>query len=219
MAKTPRAARPKTLSPPHRAAQRHLAASHPVMTRLIERIGPCTFRPNPDLFTVIVHTVISQQISVKAADSIGLRLREAAGRNGLTPAAILKLSDGQLRAAGLSAAKQRSIRTIAARIAEGTLDLAALTGQSDADVFTTLRQVPGLGPWSVDMVLIFGLGRPDILPVGDFGLRMGVKEVYELPALPSPGELEELSQPWRPYRSVATWYFWRSRGTVPQSKG
>ena len=217
MSKTSRNGRPQPLAPPHRAAIRHLTASHAVMARVIRAVGPCTFRPNPDLFTVLVNTVISQQFSVKAAMSIGQRLRESVGRRGLTPAAVRKLSDEQLRAAGLSAAKQRSIRTLATRIGDGTLDLSGLEALPDDEVSAALRTVPGIGPWSVDMVLMFGLGRPDVLPVGDFGLRMGVKEQFGLEALPTAVELEELARPWQPYRSVATWYFWRSRSIVPQS--
>jgi DNA-3-methyladenine glycosylase II len=208
---------PKTLKPPCRAAVRHLAGCHPVLARVIESVGPFTMRPNPDLFAVLVDTVISQQISVKAADSISRRLTETAGRAGLTPKAILKLSDEQLRGAGLSSAKQRSILAVAARFADGSLDPAAVLQLDDDAVAAALRTIPGIGPWSVHMILIFGLGRPDVLPVGDFGLRMGVKDLFGLAGLPGPVELEELARPWRPYRTVATWYFWRSRGTVPQS--
>src|SRR3954452_16433437 len=106
---------PKPLKPPCRAAVRHLTAAHPLLARMIETVGPFTMRPNPDLFAVLVQTVISQQISVKAAASIGRRLTEAAGRAGLTPRGVRKLPDEQLRSADLSAAKQRSIRTVAAR--------------------------------------------------------------------------------------------------------
>src|SRR5262249_62333664 len=112
MSKPSRNGRPTPLAPPHRAAIRHLTASHAVMARVIRAVGPCTFRPNPDLFTILINTVISQQISVKAAMSIGQRLREAVGRRGLTPAAVRKLPDEQLRAARLAAAEQPSIRTL-----------------------------------------------------------------------------------------------------------
>jgi DNA-3-methyladenine glycosylase II len=196
---------------------RHLAACHPVLARLIKAVGPCTLQPNPDVFSVLVQTVIAQQISTKAALSIAGRLRQAVEPNGLTPAAVAALADDQMRAAGLSAGKQRAIRAVAARFADGTLDPAALVKLADAEVSQALLSIPGIGPWSVDMVLIFALGRPDVLPVGDFGLRMGVKDQYGLAAPPGPRELEALAKPWRPHRTVATWYFWRSRGFVPQS--
>jgi DNA-3-methyladenine glycosylase II len=221
MAKAPRPAsrtrRAATPASPYRAAVRHLAASHPALARVVKAIGPCTIRPDPDLFAVLVRTVISQQISTKAARSIGQRLLAALGRRGLTPAAVLALADEALRAAGLSAAKRRSIRALAAAAADGTLDLAALPRMDDAAVRAALLPIHGIGPWSVDMILIFGLGRLDVLPVGDLGLRMGVKELYGLAAPPGPRELEELAEAWRPYRTIATWYFWRSRGFVPQS--
>jgi DNA-3-methyladenine glycosylase II len=194
-----------------------LTARHPVFARVVAAVGPCTLRPNSDLFAVLVQTVISQQISTKAARSIGSRLAEAVGGAGLSPAAVLALSDKSLRAAGLSAGKQRSIRAVAASVADGTLDLKALAIMDDEAVRAALLPIHGIGPWSVDMILIFGLGRMDVLPVGDLGLRMGVMDQLGLPALPGPRELEELAEPWRPYRSVATWYFWRSRGFVPQS--
>ncbi len=221
MARTPRPASrrrtPKLPAPPYRAAVRHLAASDPTLARLVEMVGPCTFRPRPDLFAVLVQTVISQQISTKAADSIARRLLEAVGPAGLTPAAVLALTEDELRAAGLSGGKQRAIRAVAARVADGALDLGALAGLDDAAVRAALLPIPGIGPWSVDMVLIFGLGHTDVLPVGDFGLRAGVKEAFGLAGLPGPRELEGLAEAWRPYRTIATWYLWRSRGFVPQS--
>ncbi len=217
MPKTP--TRPRELARRYLAAERHLAAAHPSLARVIAAVGPCTLRPNPDLFHVLTQTVIAQQISTKAAAAIGRRFDEALGKRGRVPAAVLARSDDELRAAGLSAAKLRSIRAIAERVADGTLDLADLARMADADVAAALRSIPGLGPWSVDMVMIFGLGRLDVLPVGDLGFRFGVRDLLGLPAAPSPKELEELAAPWRPYRTIATWYFWRSRGFVPQSAG
>ena len=210
--------RPRELAHRYRTAERHLSAAHPELERIIRTVGPCTLRPNPDLFFVLTQTVISQQISTKAAIAIGRRFDEVLGTRGRSPAAVLARTDVELRAAGLSAAKLRSIRGIATRVADGTLDLRAVPTMPDADVATVLRSIPGLGPWSVDMVLIFGLGRLDVLPVGDLGFRFGVRDMLGLKAAPSPAELEELATPWRPYRTIATWYFWRSRGFVPQSE-
>jgi DNA-3-methyladenine glycosylase II len=202
---------------PYRAAARHLTNRHAALAKLVKAVGACTLRPNPDLFAVLVRTVISQQISTKAALSIGARLTAALEPNGLTPATVLALSDADLRAAGLSAPKQRAIRAVATSAADGTLDLSALAAMEDAAVREALLPISGIGPLSVDMVLIFGLGRLDVLPVGDLGLRMGVKEQFGLAELPGPRELEALAEAWRPYRTVATWYFWRSRSGVPQS--
>jgi DNA-3-methyladenine glycosylase II len=214
---TRRPTRPHELSSRYRAAERHLAASHPALARVIATVGPCTLRPNPDLFHILTQTVISQQISTKAAVSIGRRFEEIIGGPPRSAAAVLARSDDELRAAGLSAGKLKSIRAIASRVADRTLDLHKLAGMADDEVAAALRSIHGLGPWSVDMVLIFGLGRLDVLPVGDLGFRFGVRDLIGLKEAPSPAELLELAEPWRPYRTIATWYFWRSRGFVPQS--
>jgi DNA-3-methyladenine glycosylase II len=209
--------RPRELSSRYRTAERHLSAAHPALARVIETVGPCTLRPNSDLFHILTQTVIAQQISTKAAMSIGRRFEEILGGNRRTAAAVLARSDEELRSAGLSGSKLRSIRAIAAAVADGTLNLRKLAKMPDADVAAVLRAIKGLGPWSVDMVLIFGLGRLDILPVGDLGFRFGVRDWLGLKDAPTPQELEELAEAWRPYRTIATWYFWRSRGFVPQS--
>ena len=145
------------------------------------------------------------------------RFEEILGGNGRSAAAVLARSDDELRSAGLSGGKLRSIRGIATAVADGTLDLVKLAKMADADVATTLRSIKGLGPWSVDMVLIFGLGRLDVLPVGDLAVRFGIRDWLGFKEVPSPKELEEVAAPWRPYRTIAAWYFWRSRGFVPQS--
>lgn len=214
---TKKPTRPRELSARYRAAERHLSAAHPDLARVIATVGPCTLRPIADLFHVLTQTVISQQISTKAAMSIGRKFEEVLGGNARSAAAVLARSDAELKSAGLSASKLKSIRAIATRVADGTLDLKALVKMSDEDVTAILRSIPGLGPWSVDMVLIFGMGRLDVLPVGDLGFRFGVRDWLRLEEAPSPQEMEEMAAPWRPYRTIATWYFWRSRGFVPQS--
>ncbi len=211
------ATRPRALAHRYRAAERHLSTAHPALARVIQSVGPCTLQPNGNLFHILTQTVISQQISTKAAMSIGRRFEEILGGNGRTAAAVLARSDEELRAAGLSGSKLRSIRGIATQVADGTLNLAKLAKMPDADVAAALRSIKGLGPWSVDMVMIFGLGRLDVLPVGDLGFRFGVRDWLGLKEAPSPLELQTLAEPWRPYRTIATWYFWRSRGFVPQS--
>jgi DNA-3-methyladenine glycosylase II len=198
-------------------AERHLSAAHPGLARIIKVVGPCTLRPNPDLFHILTQTVVAQQISTKAAASIGKKLDDILDGPPRTAKAVLARTDDELRAAGLSSAKLRSIRAIASRVADGTLDLKKVVRMSDSDLAADLRSIPGLGPWSVDMVMIFGLGRLDVLPVGDLGFRFGVRDWLGLKEAPSPAELEQLAAPWQPYRTIATWYFWRSRGFVPQS--
>jgi 3-methyladenine DNA glycosylase/8-oxoguanine DNA glycosylase len=123
-----------------------------------------------------------------------------------------------LRGAGLSRAKVLALKDLAERAVSGELPLDRLPEMSDEEVIECLVEVRGIGRWTAEMFLIFSLGRLDVLPVDDFGLRAGVRDVYQLPDLPSRAALRERAEPWRPYRSIATWYFWRSRGGVPQSK-
>jgi DNA-3-methyladenine glycosylase II len=203
---------------PYAKAERHLARKSPIFKKIIKRVGPCTFQPNPDYFTVLVKTIVSQQLSTKAALSISSRLHQALGDRGMTPKAIQALSDEVIRGCGLSGGKLRALRDVSARALDGSLPLNQLDDLTDEELTDCLLAVHGIGPWSVDMFLIFSMGRPDILPVGDFGLRAAVQEHYELPELPTPKILQELAEPWRPYRTIATWYCWRSRGPVPQSK-
>jgi DNA-3-methyladenine glycosylase II len=182
---------------------------------LIRRIGPCTLQHNPDHFSVLVRSIISQQISTRAALAIGGRLVTALGR--LTPRTILGASDDTLRQAGLSANKARSLRDLAEKCRNRAIPLRRLAELPDDEVVARLIPVHGIGRWTAEMFLIFSLGRLDVLPVADFGLRAGVRNHYKLPDLPGKDELIELGEPWRPYRSIATWFFWRSLGNVPQS--
>jgi DNA-3-methyladenine glycosylase II len=200
----------------YREAVAHLTACHPALARVITRVGPCTLKPQRDLFDALVNTVISQQISVRAADTIAGRLEEACGGR-LTPESILALSPKKLRGCGLSGGKQKSIRAIAQAVRSGELDLKQLRRADDEALAAALLPIHGLGPWSLQMIQIFALGRPNILPVGDLGLRMAVKVEFGLTEMPTPAAVEELARAWHPYCTVATWYLWRSRGFVPNS--
>jgi DNA-3-methyladenine glycosylase II len=199
-------------------AQRHLARRDRVLKNLIAAVGPCTLATHPHRFEVLVRSIISQQLSTKAALTIGTRLQEAVGKRGLTPRSILELSDERMRAAGLSAAKVRSLRDLAEKVHGKVVPLDDLEHCNDEQVIECLLPVLGIGRWTAEMFLIFCLGRLDVLPVADLGLRHGVRDQYGLPEAPDGERLVEMAEPWRPYRSIATWYFWRSRGFVPQSK-
>ena len=118
----------------------------------------------------------------------------------------------------LSGAETRTILDLATRTHDGSLPLSSLGASTDEDIIASLTAIRGIGVWTAEMFLIFCLGRPDVLPVGDLGLRAAVQEQFKLAALPAAAELRALAEPWRPYRSIATWYLWRSRGGVPQSK-
>jgi DNA-3-methyladenine glycosylase II len=198
-------------------ARRHLSRRDPVLKLLMAAVGPCTLRHEPDGFAALLRSIISQQISTKAAASIHARLLATLGDGGLRPEALLALSDEQLRAAGLSSSKARSLRDLAEKVHTKAVPMRKLPGMSDEEVIEALLPVRGIGRWTAQMFLRFSLGRPDVLPVDDLGLRAGVQQVYGLAELPERAALTEMGEPWRPYRSVATWYFWRSRGFVPQS--
>jgi DNA-3-methyladenine glycosylase II len=199
-------------------AQRHLARRDPVLKRLVRLVGPCTLWFEPDGFAALVRCIIAQQISTKAARSIHDRLAAALAPAGVVPAAVVAVSDEALRGSGLSAAKARSLRDLAQRIHGGELPLDRLHELPDEDVIARLVPVRGIGRWTAQMFLIFSLGRLDVLPAADLGLRVGVQRQYGLAEPPERAALEELARPWQPYRSVATWYFWRSLGGVPQSE-
>jgi DNA-3-methyladenine glycosylase II len=188
-----------------------------VLKRLIAAVGPCTLRLGGDPFLVLVRSIISQLISTRAAETIAGRVTAALGDTGVSPAAVLALGEDRLRACGLSGAKARGLVDLATRVADGSLPLDQLPVLPDDEVVAHLTAVQSIGVWTAQMFLIFCLGRADVLPVGDLGLRAGVRDAYGLDQMPSPTELRTRAEPWRPYRSIATWYVWRSRGAVPQS--
>lgn len=201
----------------HARAQRHLAKTSPTFRDLIRRVGPCTLEPSADSYAVLVGSIISQQIATKAAKAITKRLFDKAAPHPLTPDLVAALSDEELRACGLSATKQRYVKALTEHVRTNAGFLEGLVEATDQEVTAALIPIPGIGPWTVEMFLMFGLGRPDVLPVKDLGLQMAVRDLFELGELPKPAKLTELAEPWRPYRTVATWYMWRSRGFVPQS--
>jgi DNA-3-methyladenine glycosylase II len=198
------------------AAQRSISRRDLKLRPIIKRVGPCTLRPMSDRFSVLVRTIISQQLSTKAALTIGDRLL-ALTPGGFTPACLQELSDEQIRSCGISGGKLKSIRDLCARIRGGRLDPDAFPTLADEELREKLTEVHGIGPWSVDMYLIFCLGRLDVLPVGDLGLRLGLRDAYGLKEPPTVAEMLDIGETWRPYRTVATWYLWRSRGFAPQS--
>jgi DNA-3-methyladenine glycosylase II len=200
----------------HRKARRHLVRRDPTLKAVIAAIGDCTLMPSGQPFIVLVRSVVSQLISTAAARTISGRIEQATG--GIAPASILALGEERLRQQGLSSAKTRTILDLAARTQDGSLPLSSLGELTDEEIIASLTAIRGIGVWTAEMFLIFCLGRPDVLPVGDLGLRAAVQEKYGLPEMPRAAELRDLAEPWRPYRSIATWYLWRSRGGVPQSK-
>jgi len=195
-------------------ATEYLSSIDSVLANVIERVGPCTLEPNPNLFETLVDAIISQQISVKAADAIMARLRSVASiapGEFFTPEVLLPLDYDALRAAGISPQKARYIRDLTERVSSGELNLEELPDLEDEAIISRLIAVKGIGRWTAEMILIFALGRPDVLPVDDLGFVEGVREAYGLESRPSRKELLERGEIWRPYRTIATWYMWRIR--------
>lgn len=201
----------------YQKAHRHLSRRDPVLRRVIRTVGPCTLRVNGNHFGLLVASIISQQISGKAAESISARLHAALAPAGISVDGIRKAKEDLIRGAGLSKAKTRAVRDLAAKVHAREVELHTLHQHDDEEVIAQLLPVFGIGRWTAEMFLIFSLGRLDVLPVADLGLRAGVQRHYELKELPDKAQLQELAEPWRPYRSIATWYVWRSLGGVPQS--
>ena len=200
----------------------HLRKADRVMRKLIDEIGPLDFdsegrrraRP-PDPYGALLRSIVGQQLSTKAARSIYLRVTELFGGSTPSPEELLAMDPEKLRGAGLSRAKVDYMRSLAEHVLSGELELDRLDKLSDEDISAELVAVKGIGQWSADMFLIFHLGRPDVLPVGDLGVRRAAAEAYGLKEYPSPKELTKLAEPWRPFRSLASLYLWRSLDAVP----
>lgn len=192
----------------------NLRASDPELGALIDRIGPFALelRPAASLFEALLRSIVYQQLHGKAAATIhGRVLAELAKHGGATPVALTQVSDAGLRGAGLSGNKLRAVRDLASKCMEGTVpSLPAAAKLSDEELVTRLTAVRGIGPWTVHMLLIFYLGRPDVMPTGDFAIRLGFQRLYRKRKDPTPEAIIKHACRWQPYRSVASWYLWRS---------
>jgi DNA-3-methyladenine glycosylase II len=211
-----------------RKALTHLKKSDPVLRKIIARIGPFRMQYGPPEFHSLAEAIVYQQLHGKAALTIFSRFAALAGEP-LTPEGILKLGDAQLRGAGLSKQKSSYLKDLAAKTASGQLDFSRLADLPDEDVIEHLTQVKGIGVWTAQMFLMFSLRRGNVLPTGDFGVRMAMFKHYldvrrpkasKKPAarksgrkrkikLPTPQQMEKIAECWKPYRSVACWYLWR----------
>jgi len=192
-----------------KSAATHLKKADPVLRAIIERIGPCKMEYGPPEFHSLAEAITYQQLNGKAAVTIFKRFRDLAG-DPLTPAGILKLSPEQMRAVGLSKQKSSYLFDMAQRAQRGELDFSRLGDMSDDEVIKHLTQVKGVGVWTAHMFLMFTLRRPNILPVGDFGVQMAIKKHYKKRKLPKPKDMEKIARAWEPYRSIACWYLWKS---------
>ncbi len=198
----------------HAEALAHLGRDRR-MRALVEKVGPPTFHeyPTRDHLECLLVSIVSQQLSGKAAATIFERFRALAPRRFPDPRAILRLPDAALRGAGLSRAKAASIRDLCEAVLRGRLDLGRLGSLPDDEVVEALVRVKGIGVWTAQMALIFTLGRPDVWPAGDLGVRKSLGRFLRLPEMPSPAEAEPLGDRWRPYRSYAAWYLWQFNDT------
>lgn len=194
-----------------------LRAADPALARLIDRLEPLDLarwrsRWTFDAFGAIARAIVGQQIATAAASAIFGRLQALIGdRDGA--AAVARASEAELRAVGLSAAKAASLRDLAARTLDGRLDVDSLHDLTDDEIRAQLTAVRGIGSWTADMFLLVQLGRPDVLPAGDLGIRRAVQSAYGLERVPSEGEVRRLGEAWRPHRSLATAYLYSSLWT------
>jgi len=198
----------------HERAVTHLAAADRRLGRLIERVGPCLLRAHKTRspFQTLVQAVAHQQLTGKAANTIlGRLIALHPGREFPTPEDLLAAPEEKLRGVGFSRAKVASLKDIAAKTLDGVVpDPKALTKMPDAEIIEKLTTIRGVGQWTVEMMLIFTLGRLDVLPADDYGVKKGFAKTYRKKDLPKPAELLEHGERWRPFRSVASWYLWRA---------
>ena len=195
----------------------HLRKVDPLLGALIERAGAYDAPRRSDPYAALVRAILFQQLAGAAASAIQKRffaLHEPVDV-APTPEQILALTDEQFRAAGLSRQKMGYLRDLALHVMDGRLDLQALPALPDEEVVQRITAVKGLGEWSAHMFLMFHLGRPDVLPTGDLGVRNGMRITYGLEAAPTPKEALLIGAPWAPYRSVGSWYMWRAVEAVP----
>ena len=186
----------------------------PVLGAIIRRVGPMKMQYREPSFETLVRSIVYQQLSGKVASVIFGRLHAAAGEEQLTPAGIMRLRPERMRKLGLSAQKTRYIRELAKHTNRGSVVFETLTELEDAAVIEHLTRVKGIGVWTAQMFLMFALQRPDVLPVGDLGIRTAMKKAWDLEELPKPAEMEKLAAAWKPWTTVACWYLWRSLENV-----
>lgn len=192
------------------AAIAHLRKRDRVLRPVIDAVGPFQLKLDRNRFQMLVWSILSQQISGKAARAIRGRLLELIAPDRVTPERLAALSLEELRSAGVSPQKAGYIHDLAAKVADGTVQLSRAGRLTDEQVIADLVQVKGIGVWTAQMFLMFSLGRPDVFPHDDFGIRSALKKLYHLGDLPDRATSHNLAAPWRPYATIASWYCWRS---------
>jgi len=192
------------------AAVKHLRRRDKVLKDIIDEVGPFTLKLKTDRFGALVSSIISQQISGSAARSIHRRLTELVAPAKISPDALAPLTPQELRTAGISPQKASYLLDLAQRVQSGEVRLKKLTRMDDAEVVAELIKVKGIGEWTAQMLMMFSLGRLDVFPHNDLGIRTALKKLYGLPDLPDKHISHTIATPWRPYATIASWYCWRS---------
>jgi methylated-DNA-[protein]-cysteine S-methyltransferase len=193
-------------------AIQHLRAADPTLARVIDEVGPfrMRLRPAPSVFAALAESIAYQQLNGKAAAVIFARVSALFPRGRPTAGRLLRISEEKLRGAGLSRSKLLSLRDLAQKAEDGTIPtLAEIQGMGDETIIERLSEVRGIGRWTAEMLLMFRLGRPDVLPVDDYGVRKGFAIAFDQQELPKPKELAAYGDRWKPYRTAASWYLWR----------
>jgi len=193
-----------------RKAINHLKKADPVMAAIIAKAGPYRAGYTDPVFQTLVRSIVYQQLNGKAALTIFNRLAAAVKVSPMTPEAVLQLRPQKMRMVGLSKQKTLYIRELARLTRDGAIQFERLSEMEDTAITETLTRVKGVGVWTVQMFLMFALQRPNVLPVGDLGVRAAMKKAYGLAELPKPQEMERIAAAWHPYCSIASWYLWRS---------
>jgi len=199
-------------------ARRVLTRRDPVLASIIRKYGACGIKTGreSDIFCGLVEAIVSQQLSTRAAATIYGRLRALMPGDGVPmPAALLPLSDDALRGVGLSRQKTGYMRDLSRKMLDGSVKTGALADMTDEEIIAELTKIKGIGRWTVEMILIFRLARPDVLPVGDLGIVKAIQRAYGLRKTPDVKRMQKIAEPWRPYRSVASWYLWASLENKP----
>ena len=219
---SPRRAGANATSSPARldTGDEHLRSVDHVIRRLIDEGGPIDprrdrRRSRPDPYQALARAIVGQQLSTKAAASIWKRLTELFDGETPRPAALIAIDGEKLRGAGLSWSKVGFLKDLAERVEDGRLALDRLNELSDEDVIAELIEIKGIGRWTAEMFLIFHLGRTDVVSIGDLGIRRAVQQAYGMDELPDPTQMERISEPWRPHRTLACLYLWRSLDNTP----
>ncbi len=193
-----------------RDAARHLARADARLARVIDAHGPCTLAPRGDPYRYLVRSILYQQLAGKAAATIERRFKAGFGGRVPPPETLARQRAAKLRKFGLSRQKAAAVRAVGAAFAGGLVSARRIPYLDDDAVVAAVTQIRGVGEWTAHMLLMFSLGRPDVLPVGDYGVRKGAQKLYGLRELPKPDALAELAEPWRPFRTVGSWYLWRA---------